>query len=260
MKLTRLACAALLMTISYAAASSDRFGYQVLDKKPQSRSHFVQGLQIVDGVLYVGTGGYGQSRLLQYNFADGSLLAQQHLHPRLFGEGLTVLNDRIYQLTWRAGRLLVYRKDDLKPLAVLPIPGQGWGLTHNDNDLIYSDGSHRLYFLNPDTAQRRRTVSVMEEGLPVARLNELEWVNGAVWANIWQEDRIVIIDPVSGEVTGSVDLTGLLPLEERQPATDVLNGIAYNPADGSIWVTGKNWPWMYQIELVPLPAANPDSR
>ncbi len=260
MKACHLICSALLALVALNASATERYTFKILEKKPQSRSHFVQGLQIIDGMLFVGTGGYGQSRLLQYRFTDGELLAEQRLHPRLFGEGITVLGEHIYQLTWRARRLLVYRRADLQPVVALSIPGQGWGLTHNGSQLIYSDGSHRLYFLDPDTAQRQRTVAVLEDGMPVARLNELEWIDGAVWANVWQEDRIVIIDPASGEVTGSIDLQGLLPLPEREPSTDVLNGIAVNPEDGGIWVTGKNWPWMYRIELRPATAAGPVSR
>lgn len=253
-------CVCLLALLATTASAAEHFSFRVLEKKPQSRSHFVQGLQIIDGMLYVGTGGYGQSRLLQYRLDDGELLAERRLHPRLFGEGVTVLGDRVYQLTWQARKLLVYNRDDLSPLAALSIPGQGWGLTHDGSELIYSDGSHRLYFLDPDTAQRQHSITVMESGMPVARLNELEWIDGRIWANVWQEDRIIVIDPASGEVTATVDLRGLLPLPERQPGTDVLNGIAYNPEDGGIWVTGKNWPWMYRIELRPLTAAAADSR
>ena len=196
------------------------------------------------------TGHYGKSRLLRYRLSDGQLLAGKQVDRRLFAEGLTVLDDRIYQLTWRARLVLVYKKADLKGIEYFRIPGEGWGLTHDGEHLIYSDGSHRLHFLSPQSKQILRSVEVTEAGKPVKKLNELEWIDGKVWANIWQQDRIVIIDPASGAVTASVDLSGLLPAAERIPGTDVLNGIAYNPEDGSIWVTGKNWPWLYQIDIL----------
>lgn len=232
-------------------AAVEEFGYRVTDRKPQDRQNFVQGLEIVDGYLYVSSGNYGRSRLLRYRFDAGTFDAGRALHPRLFAEGLTVFGDRVYQLTWRARMALVYSRDELEGIEWFPIPGEGWGLTNNGEELIYSDGSHRLHFLSPGTRRISRSIAVKQDGAPVPRLNELEWVDGRIWANIWRTDRIVIIDPASGEVTAGIDLSGLLPEAERRPDTDVLNGIARDPADGSIWVTGKRWPWLYQIELVP---------
>jgi glutamine cyclotransferase len=245
----------LLVLFSSAVAALDQYSYRVLEKKPQSRSHYVQGLQIVDDMLYVSTGRYGQSRLLQYRFADGELLSERRLHPRLFGEGLTVLGERVYQLTWQARRMLVYRRDGLELETTFTLPGEGWGLTDNGDELIYTDGGHQLHFLDPVDGRHLRSIAVTERGLPLPRLNELEWIDGRVWANIWQSDRIVVIDPDSGEVCASIDLRGLLPLPERRPDTDVLNGIARNPADEGLWVTGKNWPWLYRIELIPATGA-----
>jgi glutamine cyclotransferase len=229
-----------------------QYTVKVVEQKPQPRQNFVQGLEILDGYLYVSAGNYGESRLLRYQFADGSLDTARDLDARIFAEGLTVLGDRIYQLTWRNQALLVYRKSDLQPQQWYPLAGEGWGLTNNGTELIYSDGSDQLRFIAPDTRRISRSVHVTEQGRPVTLLNELEWIDGAIWANVWQSDRIVIIDPATGEVTASVDLHGLLPTSERRPGTDVLNGIAHNPLDGSVWVTGKRWPWLYRIELVPL--------
>lgn len=237
-----------------------QYGYQVLGQKPQSRAHFVQGLQIVDDMLYVSTGGYGNSRLLQYRFDTGELLHEKRLAATLFGEGLTVLGNRVYQLTWRARRLLVYRREDLAAEGYFSIPGQGWGLTDNGSELIYTDGGHQLHFLDPADGRHLRSVAVHDQGVPVARLNELEWIDGQIWANVWQSERIVVINPDSGAVTAIIDLAGLLPRAERQPGTDVLNGIARNPADGELWVTGKNWPWLYRIALVPISATAGKSR
>lgn len=234
-----------------AVWSLQQYSVRVIDQKPQARENFVQGLEILDGYLYVSTGNYGQSRLLRYDFADGRLDLARNLDERIFGEGLTVLGDNIYQLTWQNRAMLVYRKSDLLLQLTLPIEGEGWGLTNNGTDLIYSDGSAMLHFMSPDTAQILRTITVTEKGQPVRLLNELEWVGGTIWANIWQSDRIVMINPLSGEVTATIDLRGLLPPGEYRRGTDVLNGIARNPSDGAIWVTGKRWPWLYRIELVP---------
>jgi glutamine cyclotransferase len=229
------------------------YGFKVTARLAQSRENFVQGLQILDGHLYVSTGKYGSSRLLRYRLEDGELLDERPVDSRLFAEGLTVFGERIYQLTWKSRLVLIYNKADFQGIASFRIPGQGWGLTHDGKDLIYSDGSHRLHYLSPESGTITRSMEVTENGRPVSRLNELEWIDGQVWANIWQTDRIVMIDPVSGEVTASIDLRDLLPAADRRPGTEVLNGIAQNPDDGTIWVTGKNWPWLYQIELIETP-------
>lgn len=250
----------LLALLSSPAGAVQQFTYRVVDQKPQARDTFVQGLEIVDGLLYVSSGGYGKSRLLCLDFASGALQLEHRLDPGLFAEGITVLGERLYQLTWRAGMLLVYNKSDLIVSQRWRIPGEGWGMTNNGKELIYSNGSNRLYVVSPTEVGITRTITVTEAGKPVVRLNELEWIGGRIWANIWQTNRIVIIDPVSGRVEGSVNLQGLLPIMERRPDTDVLNGIARNPADGGIWVTGKNWPWLYRIELVALAAPDPATR
>jgi glutaminyl-peptide cyclotransferase len=238
-----------------AAWSLQQYTVRVTDQKPQARANFVQGLEILDGDLYVSAGNYGESQLLRYHFADGRLEEARKLDARIFAEGLTVFGDNIYQLTWRNRAMLVYGKSDLQFQRVLPLAGEGWGLTHNGTDLIYSDGSEKLYFMSPATASILRTITVTEQGRPVTLLNELEWIDGAIWANVWQSDRIVIVDPLSGAVTAAIDLRGLLPRSEYREGTDVLNGIARDPTDGAIWVTGKRWPWMYRIELVPVNAS-----
>jgi glutamine cyclotransferase len=249
--LQRLSLCALLAILPPAAAALEQYGYRVTGRKPLPRDHFVQGLEISDGRLYLSSGGYGDSRLLRYRFDDGTLESSRPLHPRLFAEGLTLLGDRLYQFTWRAGIVLVYDRAKLEPLEWFAIPGEGWGATHDGSELIYSDGSDKLHFLSPRTRRITRSLAVTENGSPLLRLNELEWVEGKIWANVWLTDRIVIIAPDSGAVTAAVDLQGLLPAGERQQDTDVLNGIARDPADGSVWVTGKRWPWLYRIELVP---------
>jgi glutaminyl-peptide cyclotransferase len=242
----------LIACLAPAAWSLQQYTVRVIDQKPQARENFVQGLEILDGYLYVSAGNYGESQLLRYHLADGRTDVARKLDPRIFAEGLTVLGDNVYQLTWRNKAMLIYRKSDLQFQRALPLMGEGWGLTHNGTELIYSDGSDRLHFMSPDTAQNLRSITVTEQGRPVTLLNELEWIDGAIWANVWQRDRIVIVDPISGEVTAAIDLHGLLPPTEYRQGTDVLNGIARDPANGAIWVTGKRWPWMYRIELVPV--------
>lgn len=242
----------LSIGLPLTAWSLQHYQVRVTDQKPQPRENFVQGLAIADGHLYVSTGNYGQSQLLRYRFTDGVLDRSLAMNARIFAEGLTVLGDKIYQLTWRNKAMLVYRKSEFEFLRWLPINGEGWGLTNNGTELIYSDGSEHLHFLSPETAQVLRSIRVTENGKPVRLLNELEWVEGSIWANIWQSDRIVIIDPACGEVTATIDLSHLLPTEDYRTDTDVLNGIARNPEDGSVWVTGKRWPWLYQIELLPI--------
>ena len=241
-----------IICLPLTVGAVQQYDYRVIAQKPQPRDNFVQGLEIRDGFLYVSTGTYGGSRLLRYRFADGGLDSARKVDPRIFAEGLTVLGDKLYQLTWRNRMMLIYHRKDLRPDHWLPIDGEGWGLTNNGVELIYSDGSAKLYFMAPDTAKVLRSINVTERGKPLSQLNELEWVEGKIWANVWRSDRIVIIDPDTGQVTASIALQGLLPDSQRQSGTDVLNGIARDPADGSIWVTGKRWPWLYQIELIPL--------
>jgi glutamine cyclotransferase len=247
----------VLLLLAQLASGGEPLPYTVVEKKPLSRDYFTQGLEIVDGQLYLSSGLYGKSRLLRMEFADLAVQTERKLDARLFAEGVTVLGDEVFQLTWRSGALLVYRRADLAPARLLRIPGQGWGITNDGASLFYSDGSHRLYVMAPDTGQVTRTIEVTENGEPVARLNELEWVDGEIWANVWRSDRIVIIRPESGKVRASIDLAGLLPASERRAGTDVLNGIARDPASGALWVTGKRWPWLYRIEVT---ASKADSR
>jgi glutamine cyclotransferase len=252
--LPKLRILALALTcLPLAAWSLERYGVEVLDKRPQARDHFVQGLEFDRGQLYVSTGNYGESRLLRYDFDSGELENLHRLDPRAFAEGLTVLGDTVYQLTWRNRTLLTYRRSDLTPAGTLPISGEGWGLANNGRELIYSDGSATLRYLAADSASVLRSVVVRENGRPVRYLNELEWIDGRIWANVWRSNRVVIIDPDNGEVRGSINLEGLLPFYEYRRGTDVLNGIARDARDGGIWVTGKRWPWLYRIQLVPEP-------
>ena len=226
------------------------YGISVADRRPHSRRDFTQGLEIHNNKLYQGTGRYGQSRLQVFDFTSGKLVRERRLPGHWFGEGITLLDEHIYQLTWRAGILQVYSREDLEPQRQISLPGEGWGLTNNGQHLIYSDGSSSLHFLTPG-GKRLHSIEVRYQGRPVPRLNELEWAHGYLLANIWAKDWIIMINSLNGEVFGRIDLAGLLPRHEQRPGTDILNGIALDRRTGKLWVTGKNWPWIYQVDLVP---------
>jgi glutamine cyclotransferase len=225
------------------------YGYEVLERRAQPRENFVQGLEFFADRLYVGTGLRGQSRLREYRFEDMTLLREQRLPEAYFGEGITRLGERLYQLTWRAGKVLVYDAERWLPLREGALATEGWGITNDGQRLIYSDGSDRLRFLDPDTLAVGKTLAVTLRGRPLPRLNELEWIDGEIWANVWTSNQLVRIDPDSGAVTGIVDLSGLLAAEDRRGDEDVLNGIAWNAAARQLWVTGKRWPWLYRVDL-----------
>jgi glutamine cyclotransferase len=241
----------LLLWAPAVAGAVESLAWELLGKLPHSRSDFVQGLEIRNGRLYQGTGLHGRSRLQVFDLQTGKLLRERALPRQYFGEGITVLGSRVIQLTWQARKALIFRRADLRPMDSFPLPGEGWGLTNDGRQLIYSDGSHILRFVSPGDWKITGSLPVLREGKPVNYLNELEWTSVGLFANVWGQDLILRIDPASGEVTGELDLEGLLPRSERRPGTDVLNGIAHNPEDGTFWVTGKNWPWLYQIRLCP---------
>jgi glutamine cyclotransferase len=174
------------------------YGYEVLERRAQPRENFVQGLEFFADRLYVGTGLRGQSRLREYRFEDMTLLREQRLPEAYFGEGITRLGERLYQLTWRAGKVLVYDAERWLPLREGALATEGWGITNDGQRLIYSDGSDRLRFLDPDTLAVGKTLAVTLRGRPLPRLNELEWIDGEIWANVWTSNQLVRIDPDSG--------------------------------------------------------------
>ncbi len=253
MKILPTALCLLLATAALPASAVESIPYQVIGKLPHSRGDFVQGLEIRDGLLYQGTGLVGRSGIQVFDLASGKLVRQKALPPPYFGEGITVHGERVIQLTWQARKAFVFDRESLARQGSFSIPGQGWGLTNNGSHLIYSDGSPLLRFISTEDWRVTRTLKVLENGRPVRYLNELEWTAEGLLANIWRQDRIVRIDLDSGDVTGEIDLTGLLPRSDRRPDTDVLNGVAHNAEDGTLWVTGKNWPWLYQLKLLETP-------
>jgi glutamine cyclotransferase len=184
-------------------------------------------------------------------------LKQIPVPPEYFAEGLTVIGPRAYQLTWRNQKGFVYDVASFQLLAEFTYEGEGWGLTTDGKSLILSDGTNRIRFLDPATFKVTRSIDVSASGKPVDRLNELEWVKGEIFANVWQTDTIVRIDPATGSVRGVISFPFLLQLGDRGPATDVMNGIAYDPATDKLYVTGKRWPKMYEVRLKPEPVAKP---
>ncbi|HBZ49011.1 MAG TPA: glutamine cyclotransferase [Halieaceae bacterium] len=238
-------------TVVLASTAPLALSYRVIDQAPQSRAAFVQGFTFDAGDVLLGTGGYGESLLQRIDAETHKVMQQEALPRRYFGEGVAVSDDRILQLTWRSGVVLVRDRTSLKVIGQFQRSGESWGITRSPSHLIVSDGSATLSFYHPAEFELSHQVDVSEAGKPLPLLNELEWIDGLIWANIWYQDRIVAIDPNSGEVLASLDLTGLLPKSERAVNTDVLNGIAYDPRSDAIWVTGKRWPWRYRIEITP---------
>ena len=233
------------------SAEPSRYGYQVVRTYPHDPDAFTQGLFYFGGWFYEGTGLRGKSSLRQVDPETGRAALRVDLAPRLFGEGIAGLGDRIYQLTWRAGIGLVFDRERFELLGQFSYSGEGWGLTTDGTELIMSDGTDRLRFLDPQTLEPVREVSVTLSGEPVRLLNELEYIQGEVWANVWQTDTIVRIDPLSGQVRSLIDLTGILDPVLRR--TRGANGIAYDAELGRVFVTGKWWPSIFEIRLVAKP-------
>lgn len=226
-----------------------RYGYEVVATFPHDPTAFTQGL-VIDGDVLTESTGRHPSSVRRVRLGDGQVLTRRDLDRALFGEGLTVIGDRAFSLTWTDGRIFVWNAADLTPVSEHALAGEGWGLTHDGTRLILSDGQPHLRFLDPKTLEEIGSVPVTLNGRPLGRLNELEFIDGEVWANIWQTDYIVRIDPATGHVTGVVDLTGLLADAVRDPTDDVLNGIAWDAATRRLFVTGKNWPKLFEIRVV----------
>ncbi|ATC65938.1 glutamine cyclotransferase [Nibricoccus aquaticus] len=237
---------------SAPASPAAHYTYTIVATYPHDPEAFTQGLQYIgNNTLLEGTGLPGKSSLRRVDLATGNVLKRVNLPAPYFGEGITVLGDRIYQLTWQHQKGFIYDLTTFAPVGNFAYTGEGWGLTTDGHSLILSDGTATIRFLNPDTFAVTRTIDVTLDGRPIPRLNELEYIEGEIVANIWQTHTIVRIDPATGRVTGVIDLTGILPAAEHRPDTDVLNGIAYDPATKRLFVTGKNWPRLFEIKLLP---------
>jgi glutamine cyclotransferase len=233
-------------------ADLPQYTYTVVRTYPHDRDAFTQGLQFVDGVFYEGTGLNGRSSIRKVRIETGEVLQKREVSEAYFGEGITVWKNELIELTWQSGVAFSYDRATFAPKRSFKYTGEGWGLTHDGQSLIMSDGTEYLRVLDPATFAERKRIKVTAAGAPLKNLNELEFVKGEVFANVWQTDYVARIDPSSGTVKAYVDFRGLLTPREAAQA-DVLNGIAYDAAADRLFVTGKLWPKVFEVKLVPKP-------
>ena len=243
-------------TIPYATASQTSidsvpvYRVAIIGRYPHDRKAFTQGLVFYRGNLYESTGIRGRSSVRKLDLKTGQVLKIRSMNKELFGEGLTVLDQQLVQLTWRSGLAFIYAPTDLRQTGSFTFSGDGWGITGFDGQLVISDGSSRLRFLDSTHYQQTASLQVTDHGIPVERLNELEVVDGLIYANVWKSDCIAQIDPDDGRVVGWLDLAGLFPPSQRPKESAVANGIAYDPVQDRLFVTGKYWPYIYQIKVL----------
>lgn len=237
----------LALTLS---AQTPEYSYRIIHTYPHDPLAFTQGLEYRGGFLYEGTGLEGMSTLRKVDLETGKVLEAVPLEDQYFGEGITVLNHRIVQLTWQTHRGFVYEQGTFHLLKTFEYPGEGWGLTNDGKQIYMSDGTANIRCWDPDTLQETRRFTVRDGARPIPMLNELEYVKGELYSNVWQTDFIARISPKDGKVLGWINLTGLLTRDERTHGANVLNGIAYDPAGDRLFVTGKNWPKLFEIKLV----------
>ena len=223
--------------------------YEVVNSYPHDPTSYTQGLLWADGGFYESSGLYGQSKLRRLEFPSGKVLKQVNIDPELFAEGLALIEPRLIQLTWKSHRGFVYDKDTFRLLQEFSYDTEGWGLTFDGKNLILSDGSSDLFYLDPQTFKPTRTLAVTMNGQPVRELNELEFIDGEIWANVWQTDLIIRINPGTGQVASFLNLKAILKPSERPGSEAVLNGIAYDAVQKRIFITGKLWPRIFEIKL-----------
>lgn len=235
-----------------APPSPVRYTYKVVNTYPHNTGSYTQGLYWHDGYLWEGTGQYGHSSLSQVELETGRIVKSTSMNNDIFGEGIALLDGKIFQLTWMNGIAFVYDPDNLTRTGHFRYSGEGWGLTTDGKVLYMSDGTSQISMVDPTDFRKIKRINVKMDGQSLRGLNELEWIDGKIWANIYMTDEIVIIDPQTGNVEGIIDLSGILPDSDRTPATDVLNGIAYDPATGRIFVTGKYWNKLFEIQIEPV--------
>ena len=246
-----LICVAALYTYQTKEPTLEpEYTYQIINKYPHDPTAFTQGLVYYEGVFYEGTGLRGKSTLRIVDPTTGETIQSINLAPEYFGEGITILDGLIYQLTWRSHTAFTYTLE-LDQIDTWTIPNEGWGLTENGTHLIMSDGTSTLSIINPETLTIVDKIKVTSQGTEITRINELEYIQGYIYANIWQTDQIAIINPTTGTVESWIDLTGLQNHLDTTTGIDVLNGIAYDQETEKIYVTGKNWPNLFEIKLTP---------
>lgn len=239
-------------TASSAIPPPAVISYNIVASYPHDTASYTQGLIYKDNALYEGTGMEGKSRLMQVDLNNGKAIKSVQLSSDVFGEGITILNDKIYQLTWQNHKVFVYDLKTFEKIKEHQWPHDGWGITDNGKELIISTGESNIYFVDPETFNVKRVVGVMDQNGPVGNLNELEYVDGSLFSNIYLTDYIVKIDPETGHIIGKMDLSGLLEKSGQHVNVNegrVLNGIAYDSTKNSLYVTGKNWPLLYELKL-----------
>jgi glutamine cyclotransferase len=238
-------------SLSSPASSEDipTYTFEVVNSWPHDCKAFTQGLVFYQQLFLESTGQYGESSLRRVEPTTGKVLKKVKVSREYFAEGIAIFQGRIFQLTWQSHKGFIYDAGDLKPVGEFSYEGEGWGLTHDDRSLIMSDGTNQIRFLDPVSLKTERTISVFNNNHPLMQLNELEYIKGEIYANIWHTDRIVRIDPATGNILGWIDLTGLLSAVGDCHQPDVLNGIAYDEATDRLFVTGKLWPKVFEIRL-----------
>ncbi len=243
----------LLLSACAARAAVPVYGYRVVHTYPHDTRAFTEGLFYRDGYLYESTGTVGESTIRKVDLASGRVLQQRELPPPDYGEGIVAWRNQLVELTWQSQKGYTYELGSFRLTGSFRYPGEGWALTANDRHILMSDGTPTIRVLDPQTLSQVSAIFVTADGTPVQNLNELEWVKGQLYANVWLTSRIARIDPASGKVVGWIDLTGLGPKpgETADPTNDVLNGIAWDAKGQRLFVTGKRWPKVYQIELIP---------
>jgi glutamine cyclotransferase len=238
------------LCLLWLAPTTD-YTYRVVKTYPHDSKAFTQGFEYRDGFLYEGTGIVGRSSVRKVDLATGRVLQNFDVPQPFFGEGITVVNNQIFELTWLSQTGFVYDKSNLRVVRSFDYPGEGWGLTNDGKQIYMSDGSSQIRVWDPATLKEVRRITVKDGNQRVNELNELEFVRGEIFANVWQTDRIARISPVDGRVLGWIDLSGILPQSERANPDAVLNGIAYDAATDRLFVTGKLWSKIFEIKLVP---------
>jgi glutamine cyclotransferase len=225
--------------------------YSIVSTFPHDTSYFTEGLEFYKNNLLESAGNYNTSKLVEYDLKTGKVIKQQPLDNKYFGEGITVVHDTLYQLTYREHTILVYTVSDFKNIRQRPYQNaEGWGMTNDGKHIIVSDGTSILYFYDPGSFKLDHVQQVTENGNAVINVNELEYINGFIYANKWEENVIMKIDPATGEVVGKMDLTDIVNrIKFTDPHAEVLNGIAYNPVTNKVYITGKNWPSLYEIQF-----------
>ncbi|MCI5148135.1 MAG: glutaminyl-peptide cyclotransferase [Candidatus Electrothrix sp. MAN1_4] len=237
---------------------AEQLSYTVVQQYPHDSLAFTQGLTWDAGEMYEGTGLYGRSSLRRVDLRTGLVHRQRNYTRKYFAEGITVFQGKIYQLTWKNRQVFLFNKHDFSLIRKMPYPREGWGLTHNGKELIASDGTAQLYFLDPETLQEKKQILVQDDQGPVMQLNELEYIRGTIYANVWKTNRIAVIHPENGMVLAWLDLSKLAKQVQSlwKGKADVLNGIMYDPGNDRLFVTGKLWPALFEINVLLRPACH----